>query len=194
MENSWKNEMVKNSWSPSSHHSSLRYNVRHTSSLQKITYVLMLSCPESLLTIIPVDTRPSPEAVSHSQKHNKSKHFSPCIYMQYILQGHCPLSESPQLPEASCSPALELFQTYCPAVFLLILRSGECFLAICPLLSIQVAFALSNSSHSYSSQHCITKGQDTCLRMAESSWLRAGLGGNQTSEARTSWVYKGIMG
>ena len=155
------------------------------SSLQKITYVLMLSCPESLLTIIPVDTRPSPEEVSHSQKHNKSKHFSP--YMQYILQGHCPLSESPQLPGTSCSLALELFQTYCPAVFLLILRSGECFLAICPLLiypSGLCPFKL--LSHSYSSQHCITKGQDTCLRMAESSWLRAGLGGNQTSEARTS--------
>lgn len=82
----------------------------------------MLSCPESLLTIIPVDTRPSPEEVSHSQKH---KHFSPHIYMQYILQGHCPLSESPQLPGASCSLAIEIFHTYCPAVFLFILSSAE---------------------------------------------------------------------
>ena len=132
----------------------------------------MLSCPESLLTIIPVDTRPSLEVVSHSQKHNKSKHFSPHIYMQYILQGHCPLSESPQLPGASCSLALELFQTYCPAVFLLILSRAEWRVLFGYLSSTICPSGLCPSkflSHSYSSQHCITKGQDACLRMAEPS-------------------------
>lgn len=133
----------------------------------------MLSCPESLLTIIPVDTEPSPEEVSHSQKH---KHFSPHIYIHYILQAtvpsqnlHSSLEPLALLPLKSFTPTVQL----CSSSFLAV-QSGECFLAICPLLSIQVwLLYFQTLSHSYSSQHCITKGQHTCLRMAEPSMVES---------------------
>lgn len=183
----------KEPWSTSNHHSSLRYNVRHSFLSLENHICSHAELSWIFLAIIPVDNNLQTqswrgitftEAQTFQSSHIHAVYFTRPLSLQNLHSSLEPLALLPwksSHPPSSCVPLH------------LAVQSGECFLAICPLLSIQgLLYSLQTLSHSYSSQHCITKGQHTCLRMAEPSMVESRP--RREPNQWTSWVYKGIMG